>query len=186
MRVDYSTLEGLPNCSTRCLSLIDEKGVLTVKSASNLKSGDIITLTNVQGDFKEVTDEHELELNHQSYFISVIDDTKIQLIRNYNAKNREKLSFRGSCFLATAVYINESNIIELLNETIKLSFPDDLNRHECKMPLHLHLALKIAISKKDGNSLQGIAFEEMNYLGMRIPVLQRFPANTIDISPLIY
>ncbi|MCJ8208661.1 hypothetical protein MUY27_03010 [Mucilaginibacter sp. RS28] len=163
---------------------ISNVGVVTVSDTSNLTDGDVVTLTNITGTFKDTTNGAPgIDVGGQSYFIQVLSATTFKLVRNFNEINtRKAASFTGTSTAATVSYINASNVLGVLSSVYSQLDPadrvqDDFN---LQIPLHVGYAYAQAQANKATNVLNAFADKKkMDYLGIPLQLMNHWQANTI-------
>ncbi|QJD95161.1 hypothetical protein HH214_04335 [Mucilaginibacter robiniae] len=163
---------------------IDSNGVVTVSSTATLADGDVVTLTNITGTSKDITNSTPaIDVAGQSYFIKVVSATSFKLIRNYNEVNtRKAAAFTGTSTAATVSYINASNVLDVLSGVFSQLDPadriqDDFN---LQIPLHVGYAYAQAQANKATNVLNAFTDKKkMDYLGIPLQLMNHWQANTI-------
>lgn len=179
----YKVGLGKPSTSMSATS-IDSNGVVTVSSTATLADGDVVTLTNVTGASKDITNGTPgIDVAGQSYFIKVVSATTFKLIRNYNEVNtRKAAAFTGTSTAATVSYINASNVLDVLSGVFSQLDPadriqDDFN---LQIPLHVGYAYAQAQANKATNVLNAFTDKKkMDYLGIPLQLMNHWQANTI-------
>lgn len=162
-------------------------GVVTIASTAALRSGDVVTILVTAGAIAESTvggtNNAALLNNEQSYFITVIDATTFQLVRNYNDINRRlPATFTGVATAATVSFVNVSNVLSVLSDVYAALDPADRKQDDFKLqlPEHIGYAYAQAQAEKAVNVLNAFPDpKKMDYLGMPLELMGHWKANTI-------
>lgn len=162
-------------------------GVVTVTSTAALRSGDVVTILVTAGAIAESTvggtNNAALLNNEQSYFITVIDATTFQLVRNYNDINRRlPATFTGVATAATVSFVNVSNVLSVLGDVYAALDPADRKQEDFKLqlPEHIGYAYAQAQAEKAVNVLNAFPDpKKMDYLGIPLELMGHWKANTI-------
>lgn len=162
-------------------------GVVTVTSTAALRSGDVVTILVTTGAIAESTvggtNNAALLNNEQSYFITVIDATTFQLVRNYNDINRRlPATFTGVATAATVSFVNVSNVLSVLGDVYAALDPADRKQDDFKLqlPEHIGYAYAQAQAEKAVNVLNAFPDpKKMDYLGIPLELMGHWKANTI-------
>ncbi|GAB3937003.1 hypothetical protein [Mucilaginibacter myungsuensis] len=163
---------------------INGSGVVTVASTATLSDGDVVTITAVTGNSKDITNGGAgIDIQGQSYFIQVLTATTFKLVRNYNEINTRKAAqFTGTSSGATISYINASNVLGVLSSVFSQLDPADRSQDDfnLQIPLHVGYAYAQAQASQATNVLNAFTDKKkMDYLGIPLQLMNHWQANTI-------
>jgi len=172
------------SATSMAATAISAGGVVTVSSTATLADGDVVTITAVTGNSKDITNGGSgIDVQGQSYFIQVLSATTFKLVRNYNEINtRKAASFSGTSTAATVSYINASNVLGVLSGVFSQLDPADRSQDDfnLQIPLHVGYAYAQAQATQATNVLNAFTDKKkMDYLGIPLQLMNHWQANTI-------
>lgn len=164
-------------------------GIVTVTSTAALRDGDVVSIkaTAAAGALTETTvggtNNAAMLNNLQSYFITVINATTFQLVRNFNDINtRVNATFTGTATAADVTFVNESNVLSVLGSVYsQIDYADRMQEDfNLQIPLHIGYAYAKAQAAAATNVLNAFPDpKKMDYLGIKLQLMNHWKANTI-------
>lgn len=161
-------------------------GVVTVGSTSNLVSGDVVTVLVTAGTIAETTTggiTPTLLNTKVSYAINVIDGTTFKLMRNQaDINNRVNSTFTGTATAATISFINQSNVIAVLNTVYSQLDQADRDMPDFNLMVSWHIGRAYAKAQAAAATNVLNAFtdpKQMDFLGIKLQLMNYFQPNTI-------
>lgn len=176
----------IPASGIMASATIAATGIVTVASTTNLKSGDVVTVLVVTGTLAETTTggiAQALIGIKVSYTITVLSSTTFKLMRNQaDVNNRVNSTFTGTASDATISFINQSNVIEVLNSVYSQLDLADRTEADFKVmiPKHIGFAYAKAQAALATNVLNAFPdIKKMDFLGIPLELMSYYQANTI-------
>jgi hypothetical protein len=149
-------------------------GVVTVASTANLKTGDRVTLTGLDGN-QQVGG---VTINGQTFTITVLNATTFSLGKAVTGVT--------AATTGTVNYVNQSNVVNLLTY-IYGNIPEQvIDNPDLKIWIPRHMlqgySLTQAINAFGGGN-NYIGKKEMDFLGNALTMVPYLPANTVVVAP---
>jgi hypothetical protein len=161
-------------------------GIVTVASTAALVSGDVVTVLVNTGTIAETTPggiAQALIGIKIGYSINVLSATTFQLVRNWNdTNNRVNVTFTGTATDATISFINQSNVIAVLNAMYSQIDPADRRQPDFNILVSDHIGRAYAKAQAAAATNVLNAFtdpKQMDFLGLKLQLMDYFAPNSI-------